>query len=79
MRRQDGSAGWSAAQDKREMDGWAGLISGARAAREAGSEAAGKRMGEVKAGQRRREICASPSTKASVDGQGVVAVRDDRG
>lgn len=71
MRRHEGSEGCRAAQDRRGISGCAGEMRGARAARETGRVVVGKRMGEVKDGQRRREIWASASTRVSVEGQGV--------
>lgn len=71
MRKQEGSEGCNAAHESRGIAGCARFTNGASAVSEGGSVAAGKRMGEVNDGQRRREICARASTKASVDGQGM--------
>lgn len=59
MRRQEGSLGWSKAQERDLMAGWAGDVMGEMEQRLLGRvSVSGNRMGETKGGHRAREICA---------------------
>jgi len=61
---QEGVEGCSVAQEREVCEGWAGDVMGESAVRDAGSVvwASGKRIGEMKGGQLRRDISARLST-----------------